>query len=82
MKTPIMTGNDSSAGCPSAARRADATFGIWPRLIVGPPPDQDAIARTFGPEDKKFDEDLLDGTVRFSILATYWTLALASGHRI
>ncbi|MGB8278858.1 MAG: hypothetical protein WCF20_13130 [Methylovirgula sp.] len=48
MKTLIITGNDASAGCLKAACRADTIVGMGTRLIVGPPPDREAVMRIFG----------------------------------
>jgi hypothetical protein len=60
MKTLIITGDVASAGCLKAAGRADATFGLWPRLIVGPTPDDETVSRIFGPQDTSFDDDALN----------------------
>lgn len=59
MKSLIVTGNESSAGCLKAAHRADATLGLWPRLLIGPPPDTEAVLRIFAPREFESDEDSL-----------------------
>ena len=55
MSTLIVTGSDSSAGCLKMARRV-GTLGLWPRLLVGPPPDDAMVERIFGAQDSAFDD--------------------------
>ena len=56
MSTLVVTGNDSSAGCLKMARRSVNTLGLWPRLLVGPPPDDATVLRIFGSQDSAFDD--------------------------
>lgn len=55
MSTLIITGSDASAGCLKVARGV-STLGVWPRLLVGPPPDDGTVKRIFGPQDSAFND--------------------------
>lgn len=52
----IITGDVSSSGCLSVARRPVSTLGLWPRLLVGPPPEDAKVTRIFGPRDRTFED--------------------------
>jgi hypothetical protein len=47
MKTLIITGSASSAGCLKVAQLADRVVGFGRLLTIEPPPDQDAVALFF-----------------------------------